>query len=324
MRFLITSLLFVASLLSLLLGVAERTVWAPVTDHRMAITLTQNAPYVIIPTKTLASYPGVPTVTASGTPKVFASVGRQEDIAAWVGSGQHINIELNDDKKSLVENSIPGTGVLGDPSGSDLWRDERHEADSLSIPVETTQNGALLLASNGAAHAPTKISVDWNLPVDNGPSNMALIIGGILLIAALILNWLTYRHIRITRGPRRRTPKAPRGPQLRRLNVERTAPSRGRRVSGRHKLAAPTGLLVLGLLTGCSANASVPVASPSKSTNANSAPVSLLSSQLGRILNEVALQAAAGDKTKDTKQMQGRFNGPALEIRSAHYLLQQR
>lgn len=101
-------------------------------------------------------------------------------------------------------------------------------------------------------------------------------------------------------------------------------PTRGRRAAGRPKLAVGASLVALGLLTGCSSTASAPVPSPTGTGTVNTASVSLLAGQLDRILNDVALSAANGDKGKDAKLLQNRFNGPALEIRAAHYLLQQR
>jgi hypothetical protein len=321
-RFLITSLLYLAALLSLLLGVAERTVWHPVDTHQMAITLTNSTPYVIVPSSTLQKFPGIPTVSVNGTRQVFASVGRDNDVEAWVGSCQHTQIELASNGKKLKENTLQGGGTLSDPTGSDLWRDQRVAQQSLELPVDTSDQAAVLVASNGIERAPSRISVTWQLPYDMTPSNFALIFGGILLIAGLIMNWITYWHIRTTRGPRRRTPKPPQGPQIRKLNIDRISISRGRRVAGRSKLAVPASILILGLLTGCSSTASTSNATPTQAVN--SVPVSLLQPQLNRILNDVALSAANGDKSKDAKQLQNRFNGPALEIRAAHYLLQQR
>ncbi len=324
MRFLITSLVYLAALMSLLLGVAERTIWHPASSHELAITLTNSTPYVIVPASTLEHFAGSPTISVAGTRQVFASVGRESDVSAWVGSCQHTEIKIGSGGKKLVEKTLVGGGLLSDPAGSDLWRDQRVSNQSLNLPVDKSNQAAVLVASNGIERAPSRISLNWQVPYDLGPSNFALILGGILLIAGLILNWLTYWHIRSTRGPRRRTPKPPKGPQIRRLNIDRITISRGRRVAGRSKLAVPVGVLVLGLLTGCSNFGSAPVTDSTPTQAANSVPVSLLQGQLSRILNDVALSAANGDKGKDAKQLQNRFNGPALEIRAARYLLQQR
>lgn len=324
MRFLITSLIYLAALLSLLTGIAERTVWHPESTHQLSIQLNNSTPYVIVPASTLGHFAGNPTVSAGGSKQVFASVGRESDIMAWVGSCQHTEIQVAAGGKKLLETALAGGGILSDPQGSDLWRDQRVSTQTVDLPVDTANQAAVLVASNGIERAPSQITLNWQIPYDLTPSNFALILGGILLIAGLIMNWLTYWHIRNTRGPRRRTPKPPSGPQIRRLNVDRITIARGRRVAGRSKLAVPVGILVLGLLSGCSSVANQPADQPSATLDANAVPVSLLRGQLERILTDVALSAANGDKGKDAKQLQNRFNGPALEIRAARYLLQQR
>ena len=326
MRFLITGLLFVSAMLALLFGVAQKTIWAPATSFKLAIDLHNAAPYVVIPSSTLARFPVDPTVTVYGEKQVFASVGRESDIAAWIGSCQHIQVELAANGKKLAENLVSGAGVLSDPSGSDLWRDERSGTKQLSMTVANKYQPAILIASNGINAAPKKLNLEWQFSNDQSLANISLILGGALFLAALIMNWISYWHIRKTRGPRRRTPKPPRGPQLRRLKVERAAPTRGRRVAGRDKLAVPAGILILGLLTGCSNTGSTPLASPTPTSSALDATptASLQEVQLNRILNDVAISAASGDKNKDAKLLQNRFNGPALEVRAAHYLMQQR
>ena len=324
MRFLITSLLYLAALLSLLLGVAERTVWHPTDSHQLSISLNNSTPYVILPANTLTKFAGTPTISASGSRQVFASVGRESDVAAWVGSCQHTEIRVASSGKKLVEDTVAGGGVLSDPEGSDLWRDQRVSTSNLELPVDSSNQAAVLVASNGIERAPSRITLNWQIPYDLSPSNFALIFGGILMIAGFIMNWITYWHIRSTRGPKRRTPKPPQGPQIRKLNIDRINISKGRRVAGRSKVAVPAGLLILGLVTGCANTGSSPVANSTPSVAANSVPVTLLQVQLSRILNDVALSAATGDKNKDAKQLQNRFSGPALEIRAARYLLQQR
>ncbi|MEI6590825.1 MAG: hypothetical protein WCO24_02355 [Actinomycetes bacterium] len=324
MRFLITSLIYLAALLSLLLGVAERTIWHPDSTHQLSIELNNSTPYVILPASTLGHFAGNLTVSAGGSKQVFASVGRESDVAAWVGSCQRTEIEIAPGGKKLVESTLAGGGVLSDPEGSDLWRDQRVSAQTLDFPVDTANQAAVLVASNGIERAPSKITLNWQIPFDLTPSNFALILGGILLIAGFIMNWLTYWHIRNTRGPRRRTPKPPTGPQIRKLNIDRITIARGRRVAGRSKLAFPVGILVLGLLSGCTSAVTKPADIPTATLDANAVPVSLLQGQLERILTDVALSAANGDKGKDAKQLQNRFNGPALEIRAARYILQQR
>ena len=89
-------------------------------------------------------------------------------------------------------------------------------------------------------------------------------------------------------------------------------------------LAAPSAIIVLSLLSGC-APAAVVEPSPSPSASAIDAPPAVVSeAQLSRILNSVATDAAAADEASDKKLLATRFAGPALALRTTHYLLRSR
>jgi hypothetical protein len=203
-----------------------------------------------------------------------------------------------------------------------MWRSQLTVKNKLLNVVSMFDDTAVLLASNGFSRAPDKISVIWDAkPLVNWPQ--VLIFGGlVLLLAALIMNYLAFRNIRKLRGPRRRIPKSPSGPKYRR-KVRQEVPVRGRRAvgkSGRRRLvAAPIGIISLGLLAGCS--------SPTPTTEENkpkyeSVSVVVTDSQLQRIVGDISSTVKDADNERDEKTLVTRVAGTALQIRKVQYQLQ--
>jgi outer membrane murein-binding lipoprotein Lpp len=148
-----------------------------------------------------------------------------------------------------------------------------------------------------------------------------LVIGGfILLLAAIIMNYLAFRNIRKIRGPRRRIPKSPTGPRYRR-KIQKDLPVRGRRSigkSGRRRfLAAPTAIVSLSLLAGCSSPAAEVEKPKYESVN-----VVVTEAQLQRIVADVSTTVKDADAGRDDKTLVKRMAGTALQIRKVQYLLQ--
>ncbi|CAB4678292.1 unannotated protein [freshwater metagenome] len=178
---------------------------------------------------------------------------------------------------------------------------------------------AVLLASDGLHRGPTNVTVLWqtanliNLP-------QLLIYGGaVLLVLALIMNYIAFRHIRKLRGPRRRIPKAPKGPKYRR-RVRPDVPRKGRRSSRRRMVIAPAALTSLVLLAGCTSAA--PTQKSTDKAKFEQVSVVVTDNQLQRIVGEVASTVNLADKTRDEKELITRVAGSALEIRKVQYLLQ--
>ncbi|CAB4605406.1 unannotated protein [freshwater metagenome] len=145
-----------------------------------------------------------------------------------------------------------------------------------------------------------------------------------VLLGAFVMNFLAYRHMRKSRGPRRRTPTPPKPPRYKVKRNKANAPVRGRRSARRAFIAVPLTISLLAISTGC-ANQSQPSASPSPSISAiNVPPVALTAAQVDKILNEVAKTAADADLVSDKKVLLSRFTGPALAQRTANYILRTR
>ncbi|WP_296630000.1 hypothetical protein [Rhodoluna sp.] len=324
MRFLIAAALFMISVFLLLGGLAQRTIWAPPTEIRQSIEADSASALVLIPNSVLESHPGTPVLEANAAGQIFMASGRESDIVAWIGNAEYLQVAADPKTKKLGLEKNLGVRNSGSPMGSDLWRTERTGQGAATLKLNPALDGAGLLASDGSSSAPQKFELVWRLPVSNFWSNALLIGGAAFLLAAIILNTIAYNVMRRKRGPRRRTPSAPKPPQYRPKKKANAAPVRGRRSVRRAKIALPASLTILALLTGCvPASSQSPSPSPSAS-GAEVPPAAVTYQQIKRILADTAQVAADADLTSDKKVLKFRFAGAALEQRTAHYLLRTR
>ncbi len=324
MRFLIAAALFVVSLLALLLGVAERTVWAPPANYSESLKIESGAPLTLVPNEVLQMHPGTPIIHVEGAKTTFVASGREADITAWIGTAKHSTVAFDEKGKELQQQLTDGTENLESPAGSDLWRTEVTADTKSQLQVALAEEGAVLVASDGIRPAPTSLEIIWPIAHDLTWSNVALIAGGVLLVAAFIMNFLAYQHLRKSRGPRRRTPTPPKPPRYKVKRNKANAPVRGRRSARRAFIAVPIAISILATSTACSTTG-VPAESPSPSASAIEVPpVALVDQQINRILADLEKITADADLTSDKKVLAPRFTGPALEQRVAHYVLRTR
>ena len=320
MRFVIATVILIASAVSVLLGYAIREPFAESTSKRVEFEVSTPYSYVLIPNSTLKSFEGELSVEASGVEEIFYADGRESDIQEWIGTSNYSRLNINQKTFEPDVSTVTSGGLDANPVGSDLWRSQLTVKNKLLNVVTMFDDTAVLLASDGFKSAPDKIAVLWDSkPLINWPQ--VLIIGGfILLLAAIIMNYLAFRHIRKLRGPRRRIPKSPSGPRYRR-KIQKDIPVRGRRAKGRSGrrrfLAAPIAIISLSLLAGCSS----PTAEVEK-PKFESVNVVVTESQLQRIVAEVATTVKDADASRDDKALVKRVAGSALQIRRIQYLLQ--
>ncbi len=317
MRFLIAIGLFVVALILAVVGFAQRTIWAPPAQYSMTIQSTSSAPYLVVPSSVIDLHPGNPTVIAKSGGPVFVASGRESDIAAFVDQSSVAKVS-GDLKSGLSVSTRTGALAPADPNGSDLWRAQVKSVSNAALAIDVEQGGAALVASTGLTAAPANIQLVWKGLFDPTISNILLWLAAILMLVASILTFIEYRQMRINRGPRRRTPKAPRPPRYRYRSIL-GKPVRGRRAA--RFTALVSGGLILALVTGCAPSkpSSEVSASPTASTQVQ--PVSLLPAQTTRILDDVAGVATDADTSLNKDALAERFAGPALQVRLTNYQL---
>jgi hypothetical protein len=320
MRFVIALVLLVASALSVLLGFVLRGPYAASAGHKIDFQVDSAYSYLVIPHDTLTKFDGDISIQASGTKKIFYADGRERDIQDWIGTSDFVRLNLNPATGKPDVSTIAAGGQDSSPAGSDLWRSQLNVKNTLLTKVGMYDDTAVLLASDGYHRAPSDISIIWeSANLINWP--LILIYGGcVLLLLALIMNYLAFRHIRKLRGPRRRIPKAPKGPKYRR-RIRPDVPRKGRRSSTRRMMVAPVALISLSLLAGCSSSNPAKISDPAK-PKYEQVNVVVTDNQLQRIVGEVASTVNLADQSRDEKALLTRVAGSALEIRKVQYLLQ--
>jgi hypothetical protein len=325
MRFLLAALLFILAISLLLLGLAQRTIWAPPDNFSVNLTVSGNQPYLVIPAEELALMPGDPVVGGIGEGKVFVAFGQEADVLAWVGQTNHSEAVTSDDGTAIGVRDVVGTGDLANPAGSDLWIGESLGEGFAELAVTSGANNAVLVASDGFEPAPTKVRIAWPIESSTVVSDVFLGVGFGLLMAAILLNLLALRKMLINRGPRRKLPKAPQGPKYRPKKTNFDVPKRGRRAA-RSKIAmVPVGIALTFALSGCSV-APAPVVTPSPTESATESTVETIPpvvniTQVRKILRELQQVVAEADQSGDSSLLEARVAGPALLFRQAHYLL---
>ena len=323
MRLLIAAAMFVVSVGLMLLGLGQRTIWAPAASVSMSVELNSTSPFAVISHSTLSLHAGNPTITATGLnlPVVLSS-GRESDVKAFVANSSSASIGLTEKKTALQVAQNTGSGAGFSPIALDIWRDQAAGMSSATLTTSSAQDAAVLIASNGFKAVPNNVQITWPIFHDLTWSNVMLVTGGFIFVAAAILAAWHFGNRRRINGPRRRLPKAPTGPKYRVRNKAKFAPARGRRAARRRTLSIAASLAAVSLVSGCSLGQSnaAPSASPSP-TSGEVAPPVVTEGQLQRILDDVALSAKRADAANDKKLLAPRFTGPALTLRTVHYYL---
>ncbi len=325
MRFLIAATLFIVSISFLLLGLAQRTIWAPPAVYAVNLVVQESQPYLIIPAEALAMMPGEATIAASGSAQVFVAAGKDVDVLAWVGETSHSTTQSSEANQSLRVIQNIGTGDFVSPVGSDLWISEASGESSVELVVPEGQDLSVLVASDGLTPAPERVRVSW--PTENSTtlSDIFLSIGLGLLVIAIFFNVLALGKMIRNRGPRRKVPKAPQGPRYKPKSKGYDLPRRGRRSAANKIALLPISLGLVLTLGGCQ-TAPIPDASPTPSESPTVSIVdeikpALNEQQVTRILRDIQQVVADSDAAGETSLLQTRVEGPAFLFREVNYLL---
>jgi hypothetical protein len=325
MRFLLAALLFILAISLLLLGLAQRTIWAPPDNFSVNLSVSGNEPYLVIPAEQLALMPGDPVIGGIGDGEVFVAYGQEADVLAWVGQSLHSEAVTSDDGTAIGIRDVAGTTDLANPSGSDLWISQSLGEGYAELAIPAGGNNAVLIASDGFEPAPTRVRVAWPIESSTIVSDIFISVGFGFLTVAILLNLLALRKMLINRGPRRKLPRAPQGPKYRPKKEKLNIPKRGRRAA-RSKIALiPVGIVLTFAVSGCSLEP-IPIASPSPSESPSETITETISpvvniSQVRKILRELQQAVAEADQSGDSSLLESRVAGPALIFRQAHYLL---
>lgn len=332
-RFVIAITTFVVGLSLTAIGIVDQVRNSPLETIRLGIEIAPDRQYVLIPNRTLTSYPGKVEVIASGAGQVFLATVRESDATAWIADSAHQEVRLVVDteaeKATLTQIDRPGEGDLVDPVGQDIWRDAKVGAENAKILVPEGNEAAVLVASDGRELAPEVIEIKWTLPPQPLPFSPLPPIGLVLMLAGslviLIDWWLKRRRSSIGRNYRGPKPPRPSGLFPVKLNVAerlRRAPKKSGR--GRRGLSFVALSLSAATLAGCTAQYESPIISPSPSAAADVLTPVMTKKQLERILDEIVAVISEADAELDREGIEVRVTGAALAIRRAAYNLARR
>lgn len=332
MRFVIAIVLFVLAFVSIGYGIAQRTILAGPASYTLAATTDSTAPITVIDGAALNAFNGSQRLTVSGSSTVFIADGRSDDVQAWVGKTSYNRITFNTTTQKLATKLVAGTeSTAPSPVGSDLWVDEFSGKTQLIRTINVPDTASVIIMADGKKAAPGHVSITW--PLDNSaPWSAPLILGGIAaLLAGLIAFLWALVHARRRTGPRRKQPRNPKPPQLKRgrsgTQPAIEAPTR----RGRRRNFVATGVVLTGtlLLSGCSllgtTSGSDGTATPTPSSTVPGAAglqqAAVTEPQLKQIVSKIIQTVGDADAKGDAKLAATRLAGPALQLRTASYAI---
>lgn len=356
MRFVWAVVSFVIAAVLISAGIAQRTVFLGPTSEQVSVAEGATTPYVLIDGEVLGRLPGAQTLVAKGEGTLFGAYGRTLDMKAWLADADYTHVTLADDEEIASETvlaaqasptdsdaQIAATAALvaaglpapqsGVPSGSDLWLDEFTDTGSLIKQLALPDDMSVLLATDGTAAAPAEITLEW--PIDNSTpwAGPLMVLGGIALAVGVLFYILGIRHMRRSRGPRRRgTPVGPETAAIETTSAEDkgviSTSKRGRKLR-RIAIAVPVVAGSIAVMTGCTADAwpkldaATPSPTPTQTIVApedQESPV-VTEAQAERIIERVAATVAAADTAANISLASSRMGGAALNERAANYTL---
>jgi hypothetical protein len=353
---------FVLAAIMIGAGIGQRTVFLGPKTETAVISAEEEAPYLLIDGAVMSELPGSQTLRAQGEGEIFAAYGRTADLEAWLSDTTYNSATLDDGEvvTELVEPEVAavttdealteapadgtadaateGAAAARSPIGSDLWLDEFQQTDLLIAPLQLPADMSVLVATDGSAPAPAKVSVSWPLATNTPWAGPLIVLGGILMAVGVFLYILGIRHARRSRGPRRKGLPLPVTEPIdlaidaSRKGVISSGGSTRRSVTGGRRAFAVIPVVAVSalLFSGCSAGAdywpqlgATPTPTPSATVivpETQQAPA-VTKAQAERILSRVSETVTAADESMDAALAATRLDGPALAVRETNYKL---
>lgn len=365
MRFVWAVAAFVIAAVMIAAGIGQRTIFQGPRTESAALSVEQEAPFTLIDGAVLNRLPGTQTLRVEGDDTIFVAYGRTADVQAWLSNTTYNDVTLaagDAIAADLVEPTPTATAeataepapadpaatptdpaatptdedaASSDPVGSDLWLDEYQQDDLLIAPLQLPETMSVLVASDGTSPAPSSLTVTW--PIHNAtPWAGPLIVGGgILMLLGALLYFLAIRHVRRSRGPRRKA--LPPLPETEPIDLAVAGADKGvisaspkrRSLTGRRTIMVLPAVAVSALLfTGCSAEAwpqlgASPTPTPTETVvvpEGQQAPA-VTEAQAKRILTRISETVAEADAASDPALAATRLDGAMLAERSTNYKL---
>ncbi|MCQ1952924.1 MULTISPECIES: hypothetical protein [Arthrobacter] len=309
--------LIVLGVLLMLIGIGQRTFWAPPETQSVSMEAegTEGAVVTVLEPELLAEYSdGVDITVRSDAPFTLA-VGRANDVQAWVADAAATRLSPGDGNSDLTVGTDKTGKTAPNPAGSDLWVIEESGEGELSYDWEAPGEGdwRMLLATDGTAAAPTDVTLTWANDATRPFAVPLIVIGALLAVLGLALAFLRSG----SDGPRRssrRSAGPETGPADKQPSVSGTTSAFTAAAPNRRRPAFLAAAAAAVLAAG-----SAPAAALAADESAAGSQPVIVDSQLTRILDSVAGTVEAGDAAKDASMLKPRVGGAAYAMRAANY-----
>jgi hypothetical protein len=336
-RFVFAIVSFVVAAVLIGLGIAQNTVLAGPDALSLSTETGGTAVVTVIDGAAFNAFEGSQTIAIDSEGPVFAAYGRTTDVVAWVGNTTYSHVTFDGESGELVTTLVRGAeAAIPNPEGSDLWLDSYTRDRDLRVTVRVPQGVSFLVASDGISPAPDGIVITW--PLDNSTpwAGPLINVGAIVLLLGLgFLVWAT-NHMRRGRGPKRKGPQVPKAPRRTLIGPRKSAPpssatefaalGRGRRMLWGLPVLLAGALVLSGCTSGSSISGDAPA--PTPSPTGTDAPVvpeidppAVTVRQIDRIVGSISELAATSDADLNAETLATRFEGAALQLRTANYAI---
>lgn len=204
----IAAILGVLGLLTIALGVASATVWRAADILVASASAAPGGTLITTAPGVLELGGGPVTVHARGVGKIVLAIGREGDVAGWVGTDAHRVVTGLADLHTLQTTTVKSTAPRGtaaakgapapDPGGSDMWVAQSAGQNAAELTwVPQPGRWTLLVASAGEGVTAPSVVFSWPQQVTTPWLVPGIVLGVILLLAGLALvgrPWLQARR----------------------------------------------------------------------------------------------------------------------------------
>jgi hypothetical protein len=218
-RFIAAIVVFAVALVFLGTGIAFKVFSGPRSVSEV-VTLPGSAQYAVVDSSVLSVRPGVQNVVLSGGKTNVVGYGRTIDVLSWIGESPYLNVTRGSTGRisprlitpEVTEGAVAPT--ILNPAGSDMWLEQSSGDAAATLSMNLPPDMSVILSSDGVEPVSPNVAFVWPLAPPTFlwmlDDQLLFLGGGITLVGIALYLW-AISHYRAKQGPRRKTPKPPKG-----------------------------------------------------------------------------------------------------------------